>query len=155
MKTFTPDIFKLIDAICDAYDHKGYLPIADDPTTPNNERTTFCNKAVDHVASLLGYSLFGGLMANEIVLAMRQSPDWARTEISFAQGWANKGNLVIAGFIEEPHGHVVVVRPGVESFSVKWDCAVPQCLNIGADFTISRSLNFAFKDKPEVFMLVG
>ncbi len=152
------DLFKLIDACCEAYDNEGWKPIQDNPSTPENERRTFCNFAVNYVATKMGYVGFKGLLANQIVELMETSnstslPRWTRIKASEAQELANLGFLVIAGVKETPHGHVAVVRPGNSTQSGKWKTSAPKLMNVGAKNSIAVGANFVFKEIPQFFRL--
>lgn len=139
-----PDLYQLIDACCEAYDNPQFKP---------RGGMTFCNQAVRSIAEKMGYQGFKSMLANQMVALMRSSPYWLAIKLDQAQGMANHGHLVIAGLQDEPHGHVVVVRPGIAGFSGKWGTAAPKVINIGADNFIANGLNWAFKRKPEVFLL--
>lgn len=63
---------------------------------------------------------------------MKKSPDFASVSAEVAQKLANDGRLVIAGRMDEPHGHVAVVYPGGELVnSSKWHEQAPTCANVG------------------------
>src|SRR5262245_31508649 len=96
-------IFRLIDACCEVYDNPEFVP---------REGMTFCNRAVQYIAEKMGYMGFTGLLANQIMALMKNSEDFEAITLDQAQAEANKGRLVIAGIIQDPHGHVVVIRPG-------------------------------------------
>ncbi|MBI4395867.1 MAG: hypothetical protein HY548_02145 [Elusimicrobia bacterium] len=138
-----PDLYRLIDAFCEAYDNPHFKP---------RQGMTFCNQAVQAVSERMGYKKFKSLLANRMVALMRSSSEWVRIPIDEAQSYANEGHLVVAGQQDQPHGHVVVVRPGVAEISRKWGGPVPKVINVGADNFIGKGLNWAFKEKPEVFL---
>jgi len=140
------ELLRLIDACCEVYDNPNYRP---------RGGMTFCNQAVMSIAEKVGYSKFKSMLANQMVAFMRSSPDWSPLKIEEAQEYANKGNLVVAGLQGQPHGHVVVVRPGMSGFSQKWGMAVPKVVNVGAENFIGKSLNWVFQKKPEVYVLKG
>lgn len=139
-----PDLYRLIDACCEAYDNPQFKP---------RGGMTFCNQAVRFIAERLGYQGFKSMLANQMVAFMRSSPAWLPIQLDQAQGYANQGRLVVAGLQDQPHGHVTLVRPGVADFSGKWKTAAPKVINIGADNFIGKGLNWAFQKKPEVFLL--
>lgn len=147
--------FKIFDAICEAYDDPALKPKLDDPATEKNERETYCNRAVDKIAKAMGYVLFSGLNANKMVEKMQKSPDWSQIGIERAQFLANQGSLVVAGQIELPHGHVAVVRPGLEAFSGKWNKLVPRVCNIGATNFIGHHIGHAFRNEPIFYVWNG
>lgn len=145
------DIFLLIDAICEAYDNPEWRP---------HDGATFCNFSVNHVAQRMGYDGFdagsGPLLANGMVDLMKlKTADWMPIDPTTAQGYANSGSLVVAGFKDKPHGHVCIVRPGLMQTSAKWKMNVPRVLNMGKDVFIAKSMAWAFKDKPGVWVWTG
>lgn len=151
-------LFKLIDIICESYDYslEHFRPRNDDPRTVENERATFCNFAVRRVCEELKYTGFNNMLANDMVRKMENSPEeWRKISGQDAQDYANRGELVLAGQINLPHGHVAVCRPGVAAFSAKWQGKfVPKCMNIGAQVFLGSGVNFAFKDEPSYFWLL-
>src|ERR1044071_1114690 len=98
-----PSIFTLIDSACEAYDNPNF----------RKPGATWCNLATQYVCEKMGYTKFSGMVANEMVQLMRDSKEWEAIPIGSAQAFANSGMLVISGAQDHPHGHVVVVRPGV------------------------------------------
>lgn len=138
--------FQLIDACCEAYDNKNFIP---------KDGETHCNQAVAGICDKYGYPKFRLLLANEMIDLMRSGPEWAPVSIEEAQNLANQGKLVVAGRKDEPHGHVAVVRPGVPDYSPKWGCLTPKVVNIGAENFIDKSLSWIFREKPEVFSYKG
>lgn len=152
------NVYRLIDAVCEAYDYalEHYRPIPDNPATPENERKTFCNLVVQRVCRNRGYTQFAGMLANDMIDFMGSSPDWLEVGHDTALTLVGAGELVIAGRKKVPHGHVVVCRPGVASFSQKWGGVfVPKCMNVGAKVSISLGVNFAFEEAPKYFLLRG
>lgn len=153
------NIFRLIDAICYTYDNPIFKPTKDDPSTPQNESVTWCNKAVNEVATALGYTKFKGKLANEIIDLLEkecETREWEKVEIGFSCVRVNEGNLVVAG-LKNPggHGHVCIVRPGNPDYSPKWNCGVPKVMNIGTDVFIDSNLAWAFGGKPNVYVWNG
>ena len=140
------DLFVLIDAIAEAYDNPNYKP---------KSGITHCNQGVQYICEKMGYNKFDGMLANEMVNTMRASLEWAIIKVEDAQGYANEGRLVIAGQQNEPHGHVVIIRPGVADHSAKWGVLSPKVVNIGADNFLDKGLAWVFRDKPEVFLYKG
>jgi hypothetical protein len=146
------DVLRLIDAICEAYD--AYHVPKDVDGKPGDE--TFCNMAVNYVCSRLGYEKFKGMVANQIVDYMRRKPEeWEPVNMDAAQALANEGRLLLAGVQDEPHGHVAVIRPGVEEYSGKWKAKAPKTGNVGGSSAIGKSLAWAFGGytPPEIWML--
>jgi hypothetical protein len=141
-----PDVFRLIDACCEAYDNPAYQP---------RSGMTFCNQAVQFVAEKMGFTGFQSMMANEMVALMKNSPEWTVIPLEEAQARANQGHLTIAGMQEQPHGHVAVIRPGLETYSDKWAMSVPKVINVGSTNFIGKGLGWSFRDKPEVFVWTG
>lgn len=152
------NIITLIDAICDAYDNKDFSPTSDG--------TTFCNIAVSAVCSVMGYTGFMGLTADQIVDNIPTNPDWSPVPMEKAQDLANQGSLLIAGLdgkaMGQAHGHVVVIRPGKPCYSGKWG-QTPRCLNIGSENFLARAkrgplvgmaagLNEAFIEMPKIYV---
>lgn len=147
------DVYRLLDAICEAYDAPEFKP---------SSGVTYCNQAVTYVAERVGYNLFKGLLANHMVDLMGSSRDWQEIEIKESQTYANTGRFVVAGLKDNPHGHVVVVRPGREIYSEKWQTLVPKVMNVGAKNFIGvdekkRIMTLAWvfpgANKPKVWML--
>jgi hypothetical protein len=147
----------LIEAILDAYDDVSLLP------KPNG--TTFCNIAVYGIAHALGCNQLDGKNADDILAFLISSNDWQAVPMIEAQDLANAGSLLIAGLnsteLGQAHGHVVVVRPGVQTYSGKWGL-VPRVLNIGSTNFIARGksgpltnapvgINESFIPKPHIF----
>lgn len=140
---------KLLDAMCEAYDI--YQTPKD--VTGDGKPETFCNLAVQHVCGRMGYEKFKGLVANQMIDFMRRSFDWEKIEMSRAQELTNGGRLVLAGQQAQGHGHVAVIRPGVAEFSGSWNEKAPKACNVGATSFIGKRLSFAFKQKPEFWVL--
>ena len=138
------NLFKLIDAICEVYSDKSLQP---------TETETYCNLAVDMVCSKMNYYEFRGLTANQMIIQMENSERWQKIDMDFAQDKANEGNLVIAGRMDSPHGHIVVVRPGNMAHSHKWNRLVPKCINVGKNNFIDKGINFAFIELPRFYLL--
>jgi hypothetical protein len=137
------DIFKLIDVCCEIFDNPAYAP---------RDGVTYCNQAVQDIAEKLGYKGFTPTMnANAMIQHMASSPDFMEIHMEIAQRMANSGELVIACQEDNPHGHVVVVRPGCEVFSSKWQKSVPKVVNIGAKNMIGQGLNWVFPSVPRFY----
>lgn len=136
----------LIDAICEVYDNPNFKP---------RSGMTFCNMAVQYICEKMGYKKFDGMVANEMIQTMKTSLEWGPIKIEDAQDYTNQGRLVVAGMQDNPHGHVVIIRPGVSDYSAKWGCKSPKVINIGTDNFIGKGLSWVFRDKPEVFLYKG
>lgn len=132
---------RLLDAICEAYD--AYHSPKDWDGNPGLESA--CNMATNYVCSRLGYDKFKGMVANQIVDYMKRKPEeWEEVSLDQAQGLANEGRLVVAGEQADGHGHVCVIRPGIEEFSGKWMAKAPKAGNVGMKSAIGKSLSWAF-----------
>lgn len=128
------NLIGLFDAVCDVYDRTDFKP--------NSDGTTHCNQAVQAVAvSAFGYHGLDGMLADEIIDFLQESSDWAPIIIHQAQDYANQGSLILAGLnstdLKQAHGHIVIIRPGIECDSGKWG-KVPRCVNIGASNFLAR-----------------
>ena len=137
-------LFKLIDKIAEVYD---------DPALKPKDGVTYCNIAVQHILNAFNYQKLNGLMANMMIERMRQYAEFVKIGMEKAQGYANMGYVVIAGKEGQPHGHVCIVRPGLEATSGKWKKNVPKCMNIGKDVSIGKGVNYAFQEIPEFWVL--
>lgn len=136
---------KLLDAALEAYDLYH---------VPKNG-STFCNFSVQHICGRMGYDKLKGMIANQMVDFLKRSDEWQPVDMSVAQGLANQGCVVVAGKQEDPHGHVVVIRPGLEEFSGKWNVKVPKACHVGGTSYIGKTLAWAFKEVPEMWVLEG
>lgn len=138
------DKAKIIRAACD-YAIKRW--------TPENDKT-FCNIACDYVAGKAGFLGFKGLLANDIVNFMKKSPDFAKVSAPDAQKLANDGRLVIAGRMDEPHGHICCVYPGGELVnSRKWHEEAATVANVGSANGIMGA-NWSFNLPPSYWTWV-
>lgn len=149
------DLFRLIDAICEAIDNQDWWPHDDE-----NGVETHCNLAVNYVCAKMGYKGFGTnnwvMLANDMVKKMKaDTAEWMAIDPDMAQEYANMGSLVVAGQWRKGHGHVCVVRPGCAAASAKWNMNAPKVLNMGRDVFISKSLSWAFKDRPDTWVWTG
>lgn len=88
--------------------------------------------------------------ANEMVKYWQNSSSWGEIQMSQAQGYANQGYFVVAGWINPRggSGHVVVIVPGSENKGSSWG-NVPNAMDTGRDMrTASQPLSHSFgKDK--------
>jgi hypothetical protein len=108
---------------------------------------TFCNFFVRDVALGFGCEDFQGLMANEIVGLLENSPgEWTPLgqEWATAQEWANQGYLVVYGAKAKGHGHVCIGVPGELKHSSSWKCKVPSVANVGKTNFTEKPLSYAW-----------
>jgi len=144
---------RLLDACLEAYD----LYNTPKDVTGDGKAETFCNFATHHVAVRMGYEKLGEgrkpMLASQMVDFLKRSPEWERIGMESAQALANEGRLVVAGVADEPHGHVVVIRPGVEEYSPKWGLKAPKACDVGGKSDIGKTLAWAFADVPEIWVL--
>lgn len=136
---------KLLDAALEAYD---LYHVAKDGKT-------FCNMSVNHICGRMGYDKMKGMVANQMVDFLKRSEEWTQITMSAAQDLANQGCIVIAGKQEDPHGHVVVIRPGLEEYSGKWQLKAPKIAQVGGTSYIGKTLAWAFKELPDIWVLEG
>jgi len=142
------NLIKLTESICNTYDlvYQGERVYA-----PNGD-VTYCNYAANSVALGMGCTDLIGLMANEIYAKLSLSDGWQRIEMKDAQFTANQGSLVFAVQANAAgHGHICVVRPGLERKSGKWG-TVPVVMNIGKECSISKGVNWAFGQLPDFYV---
>ena len=107
----------------------------DDPSFAPAAGLTHCNQAVQMIASIMGYSGFAGLLADQMVALMASSPDWRIATGSEAAVYALSGGLAVAGMaskrLGEAHGHVTVVYPLGMGHSGSLGRDVPMVANVG------------------------
>lgn len=132
------DILGLLDAI--------HIPICRPEYQPKGD-TTHCNQFVSEVVSLYTGIHFEGMLANQIIDLLISSDAWLEVQMEQCQDMANRGTLIIAGFKNDPHGHVNVICPGKEKDSGRWG-KVPSVANVGKDVFIGKGLSWAFSLKP-------
>lgn len=127
------NLIGLVDAIFDVYDNPDLLP---------KDNVTFCNVSVWLVAEALGYRTLTGKTADDIMKFIEDNEDWSDVPLEKVQDMANAGSLIIAGLtgkeLNQDHGHVVVVRPGIPCYSGKWG-KVPRVLNVGSENFVARA----------------
>lgn len=148
---------KLIDAICDVYDNASYNP---------KDGVTYCNFAADDIARAMGCKDFLHKNADEIFEFVSHSQEWTEIPMAQAQATANQGSLVFAMantvMLNAAHGHLCVVRPGLEKNSGKWQ-KCPAVMNVGIENFIGRAkrgpltgmaagVNEAFVPLPKFFV---
>lgn len=121
---------------------------------PAKDDRTFCNIATSYISSVAGFDGFKGMIANEMVNLLKKSPDWAKVSAQDAQKLATDGRLVIAGRMDEPHGHVAAVLPGGALVnSSKWHEEACTLANIGSTNGIIGA-NWAFRLPPSYFVWI-
>lgn len=138
------NVYKLIDCICTTYDTYNTKEF------DNSKGTTYCNYAAQDMAEKFGIHDFNGKLANEIIEFLGTSKDWSEIPLDKAQDMANQGTLIFATLLNDPHGHICVVRPGVSKTSGHLG-TVPCVMNIGKDNFISKGLNWAFATMPKLY----
>ena len=120
-------------------------------------KTTFCNQFINYVLNGFGYSDMTGMLANEMVAFMSDMKNgWISVADEVAQNHANRGVIVIAGHaVQQGHGHVNFILPGILEKSLTWAKAVPKCVNVGKDVFFGKKVSFAFRadEIPEYFCL--
>ena len=130
-----------------------YVPLIDG--------TTWCNYFVREVSAWHGWNYFNTQstdQAGEMVKLISRHNSWRRVDFEAAQFCANRGDLVIAGEVNPtppPTGHVCIIMPGVRTFSLKWMCKVPACANVGRTNYSDKGINWAFKNKPGIWVWDG
>lgn len=151
------NLIGLIDIICDTYDRQDLQP---------KDGVTYCNIACDAIAQAFGCKYLAGKTADEIFDFFKASEDWSETTMDKVQELANQGSLVFAiansQMLSQSHGHICVIRPGLEKNSGKW-IKCPAVLNVGGENFIGRAkkgvltmmpvgLNEAFVDVPKFYV---
>lgn len=153
---------------------QGYESIADDPTTAENERRTFCNFFLREVCSWFGWKNFESPnrdQAGEITMYMRNHPEtWEKlSSHEEARDHACQGRLVVAGYVyPQPEnvkpgdwhasGHVCVVAPVNKlGYSPSWKQNVCYVANVGSKNFYNRKMSYAYKasQKPDLFVFKG
>lgn len=124
---------------------------------------THCNQFIDEALTIwmdkntIGRE-FHGLMANSIVDKLAQDKDWQPFDVEDLpkyQGLISAGHPAIAGERGTGHGHVCLVIVGAAVDSGKWKCKAPLAANVGKQNWVGRGLNFAFHNKPKIWILAG
>lgn len=150
----------------------GFNSIADDPSTPVDERRTFCNAFVRYVArDLFGYAEWKpwddgyGERAADILRTMSESSRWRKltlpggaTDYAACTKNASMGRLVVAAALYAApdlknkwaaSGHVCVVSPTTKThYSGTWGKTVPLVANAGGRNFIDEGMSKAFKTEP-------
>lgn len=151
------NLIGLIDIICDTYDRADLQP---------KDGITFCNVAADAIATAMGCKDFTGKNADQIFEFVNTSSQWDEIQMADAQWIVNEGSLVFAvatsEMLGQSHGHICVVRPGLEKNSGKWG-QCPAIMNVGAENFLARAkkgpltgmpcgINEAFVPEPHFFV---
>lgn len=135
------DLFLLLDAI--------HLPLCRPEFEPL-DGVTHCNGYVSEVCEIYGYKGLNGLLANEIIELVSQSPNWSEVPLERCQELANAGTLIILGTKGDVHGHVNIACPGRSKTSGRWG-TVPSVANVGRENWIGKGCNWAFSDQPKAW----
>ena len=157
------DVPRLIDAYSEAFDQFFQPSPPFDAAGHPIPSQTFCNEAVQYVLARFNYTKMAGMNANQMVDFMRRSSDWQAIGMDQAQDLANAGRIIVAGAenlipvppATEPHGHVVIIRPGRPEYSAKWQTNAPKCSNVGLRpfGKMGQSVAYAFHEIPEFWLL--
>jgi hypothetical protein len=127
------DLIKLIDIICDVYDNAAFIP---------SGGVTHCNEAAQTILHAFGCKDFDEMMADDIFVFLKKSPDWSEIPVDRVQEISNQGSVVFAiatsQMLGQDHGHICICRPGIPKNSGKWGM-VPCVMNIGAECFIGRA----------------
>jgi hypothetical protein len=138
------NLLGLFEAVCDVYD---------DVTLAPRDGQTFCNVAANRIATAMGCKDLAAKTADEICAFVATSPDWSEIAFDRAQDLANQGSLVFAmassTMLEQSHGHICAIRPGLPKNSGKWGLC-PSVINIGGVNFLARA-----KSGPLIGMPVG
>ena len=107
-------------------------------TATYGESAAYCNIGVaKFFKTVYEKDLLSGMLANDMIDYWNNNPlMWDPITMSEAQGLANQGNFVVAGWKNPDSlrsGHVVVVVPGEEQYSPKWGGYVPNVMDTGED----------------------
>lgn len=131
------------------------------------DRYTYCNVFVANVCEQFEWGRFGGLRAGEMTDYMKSHPEHFMSLESHEEAacHACEGQLVIAAKKAElttgkatwqPSGHVCVVAPERQLvYSRKWDMWCARAANVGASNWYGRSLSWAFKERPDLYLYLG
>lgn len=147
-------IYEVLNAVLEIYDNGVVHPKNDDEDLKPRKGVTYCNYAVQRIASKLLYTRFNGKLANQIIDLIESAPEWVSVPLHKAQTKANDGLFVIAGSKGEENGHITVVMPGNEVLSGKWGGSCPLCMNIGRTVFLSKGTNWAFNGIPKFWVLI-
>lgn len=109
-----------------------------------------CSEGVRRALKKLFGKLPAGMNcnANSMVKYWMNNPSlWQEIAMSQAQGYANQGYFVVAGWINPSggYGHVVVIVPGTERYSENWGKKVPNTMDTGYNMrSSSQKLSNSF-----------
>ena len=137
---------KTVKEICDYH--------IEDPDLIAREDKTYCNVFVQRVCLDYGYAGLKDRTANSIYDFCSNSEDFVKIGMDDAYKYSTDGMLCIAALKSTPHGHVAIVYPDLKVFSGKWNMEVPRVASVGTKNGI-MGVNYAFKDKPDYFLLRG
>lgn len=120
-------------------------------------QTTHCNQGSLAIANGMGCHEFDPPADGEPYTAdqlfnffQRATSNFLEKDMTDVQQLANAGSLVFAclpsWILQEAHGHIVSITPGIEVMSDSLQIHVPLCLNISTIELSARSvgINFAF-----------
>ena len=138
-KTDTWGTALLLEFCYNVFNNESFFP---------QKNKTFCNQAVATVSRMFGFAGLTASPANNQIKILETSHLWIKTTPEQAQAEANIGKLVLAAKSGNPHGHIVVLLPGITSYSDKWKEQAPRCMDIGRAHTFGLRTNWAFKEKP-------
>ena len=138
---------RIKDACHNALANRAYAP---------HDGITYCNVALHHILTDLGYDMFAWdvankrpLMANDI--AEKAANTLQELNATDAAGLALDGAVVIACLKEPFHGHVAVIYPFASIVhSGKWNADIPVVANIGKDVGV-MGVNYAFGAMPKFY----
>jgi hypothetical protein len=152
---------KLLNIVQDkVFADKRFWPKEDD-----SDHMTFCNLATIAVAQGIGCHALDSpqnrqpLLADEIYQLFVTTPAvFTPLAMRDSQDRVNAGGLVFAVLpgwkLQESHGHICTLTPGVGDHSGRWNAFTPFCLNLGRPGTCFRrkGVNWAFQFVPEFFV---
>ena len=141
-----PNLPLLIDSIIEVYDNPAYTP---------RYGKTYCNIAVHDICCKFGYREFSSMLANQMYDQVKKDKKHWSEFVPTTGKMLEDGWLIIAIAKGKPHGHVVVLRPGIFDISGKWGRRCPKCLNIGKNNDITMGTNWAFDKPPEYYIYTG
>ena len=132
------------------------------PMIGNKEEITYCNLAALDVAHGVGCTDLDSpgkepLLADQMYDLMKGSDKFLIKPMADCQDLVNAGTLIFAILpgekLNQGHGHICTLTPGVMAFSGHWDAKAPMCMNLGRQGTCFRQkgVNWAFVPVPEFF----
>ncbi len=121
-------------------------------------RTTHCNQATCRIAQDTGTSTNGLVdqngnpnLANTDARTLANSPSWRPVTPEEAQNLADKGVTVVGVVAENPHGHIVTVRPELEPGVQTALGQGPLINNIGGSVGIANANSVFRRDDPTYY----